>query len=75
MSTELVSTLIAAAGFVLSIVFSAILVAFRAGRDENRLNRMEKDLTLMATKEQLSGVKEDLAEIKGMFRMQLKDGG
>jgi hypothetical protein len=75
MSPLLVSSLISIAGIIVSIMGAAIVVAFRAGGASDRLTRMEKDMTRMATTEQLAGVKEDLAEIKGMFKMTLKDGG
>jgi hypothetical protein len=73
MSPDTLSVIIAAAGFILSIGGTAIILAFRAGGASDRLTRMEKDMGNMATKEQLANVKEDLAEIKGMFRMTLKE--
>lgn len=74
MSPLLISSLISIAGIVVSIMGAAIVVAYRAGGANDRLSRMEKDMSKMATTDQLAGVKEDLAEIKGMFKMTIKDG-
>jgi hypothetical protein len=71
---DLSSLVIAAIGVIISLMGSAVIVAFRAGGASDRLSRMENDMARMATKEQLAGVKEDIAEIKGMFKMTLKDG-
>lgn len=73
MTALTVEIIISTAGFIMSLMGSALIVAFRAGGASDRFTRMEKDMSNMATKEQLSALKEDVAEIKGMFRMQLKD--
>lgn len=60
-----------------SWVGSALIVAFKGGAASYRLNalesRMDQLVGQMATKDQLAGVKEDIAEIKGMFRMTLRE--
>lgn len=73
MSQATIDALIAGAGVLISVLGSAVVVAFRAGSRDERLSRMEKDVSLMATKDQVSALKEDVAEIKGMFRMTLKE--
>lgn len=70
---EETSFIIAGIGFVGSLIGSATIVAFRAGGRDERIIRMENDLRNAATKEQFNALKEDVAEIKGMFRMVLKD--
>lgn len=74
MNPDIIALIISAAGVIVSIFGAAMVVSFRAGGASDRLTRMELDMGNMATKEQLSNVKEDLAEIKGMFRMTLKEG-
>lgn len=73
MSPEAISAVISAGGVVCSILGAGLVVSFRAGARDERLSRIEKDMGNAATKEQLSAVKEDIAEIKGMFRMTLKE--
>lgn len=72
------SVVIAAAGFVFSMLGAAFLSGLRWGSVQARLDTMERNITKIeqnsATRDQLSGVKEDLAEIKGMFRMVPKEG-
>lgn len=59
---------------VLSWGGSAFIAGYRWGSVKTRLDMVEKNMGHMATREQLAGVKEDVAEIKGMFRMTLRDG-
>lgn len=73
MTPETTSILISAVGVGLSLIGSGMIVAFKAGGRDERIIRMEEDLRNAATKEQFSALKEDVAEIKGMFRMVLKD--
>ena len=73
MSPDTTAVIIASIGVLISILSAIAIVSFRAGGAADRLTRMEKDMANMATKEQLSTVKEDIAEIKGMFRMTLKE--
>lgn len=65
---------ITAFGIIVSWGGSAFIAGYRWGSVKTRLDLLENSVQAMATKEQLSGVKEDLAEIKGMFRMVPKDG-
>ncbi len=75
MSPATVASLIAGAGFILSMITSVWITGTRWGSVQTRLAILEKAQDNLATKEQLAGVKEDVAEIKGMFRMTLADGG
>lgn len=68
------AALITAVGVVLSWIGAVFIAGFRFGSIATRLDRVEKAQDSLATKDQLAGVKEDVAEIKGMFRMTLKDG-
>ena len=65
---------ISGAGFLASLIGSAFISGVRWGSVKTRLDMFDRSLETMATKEQLAGVKEDVAEIKGMFRMTLRDG-
>lgn len=75
MSPEAVSAVIAGAGVLLSLFSTSYVSGKNQGRNEIRLANLEANQGNMATKEQLAGVKEDLAEIKGMFRMTLRTDG
>lgn len=68
-ATEIV---IAVVGFILSIGMSIFLSGVRWGKAETRIEMLERDQHNFATKEQVEGLKEDLKEIKGMFRMTLR---
>lgn len=72
MRTDTAQVLIAAVGVILSLLGSAFISGIFRGRTETRLTLLENNQANLATKEQLAGVKEDLAEIKGMFRMTLR---
>lgn len=74
MSPEATSAIIAVAGFIVSLGSSVFVAGVRWGSVKARLDMLENAMKNSATKEQLSGVKEDVAEIKGMFRMTLRDG-
>jgi hypothetical protein len=74
MSPEAISAIIAGSGFVLSVIGSAFIAGLRWGTVRTRLEMLESNQDRLATKDQLAGVKEDVAEIKGMFRMTLRDG-
>lgn len=73
MNPAVLSVIISGTGVVVSVLGAGLVVSFRAGARDERLSRIEKDMQNAATKEQLSAVKEDIAEIKGMFRMTLKE--
>ena len=74
MSPEVVATWISGAGFALSVLASAYISGRRDGRIDLRVTMLEANQDKLATKDQLAGVKEDIAEIKGMFRMTLREG-
>jgi len=74
MSPETFSVIISSIGVVVSCIMSAFIAGSRWGTVKARLDMVELNMQNSATKEQLAGVKEDVAEIKGMFRMTLKDG-
>lgn len=73
MSATGLTLLISGASLVLSWGGSAFIAGYRWGTVKARLDQLEAVSRVMATKEQLAGVKEDVAEIKGMFRMTLRD--
>jgi hypothetical protein len=73
-SQEVLSLIISGLGFILSIAGAAFVAGLRWGTVKTRLDLLDHMVNNSATKEQLSGVKEDLAEIKGMFRMVPRDG-
>jgi len=75
MSPEAASAVIAAGGFVLSLFGALSVSTYRSGRNDARLTALEMTISTLATKDQFAGLKEDVAEIKGMFRMTLRDGG
>ena len=72
MSPEGWAVIISATGLVMSWGGSAFIAGYRWGSVKTRLDIMEAGMTAHATKEQLAGGKEDVAEIKGMFRMTLR---
>jgi hypothetical protein len=65
---------LAAVTLVMSWAGSAFIAGYRWGSVKTRMDVMENAMPTLATKDQLAGVKEDVAEIKGMFRMTLRDG-
>lgn len=73
MSTAILATVIAAVGVIISVLTTLAIVSYKIGGASNRLTTVENNMSNMATREQLSSVKEDIAEIKGMFRMTLKE--
>lgn len=73
MNSQTSGILIAAVGFVFSVGTSAFISGVRWGTVKARLDMVESMVTNAATKDQLAGVKEDVAEIKGMFRMTLRN--
>lgn len=57
--------------FILSMGVSALGFAVQWGKINERVAEMQRT---MVTKDELTGIKETLAEIKGMFTLKLKDG-
>lgn len=74
MSQDEASLIIGVATLALSWGGSLFISGFRSGSAMTRLATLEALIPNLASKEQLAGVKEDIAEIKGMFRMTLRDG-
>jgi len=68
-----VMVIVAVGTFLASIGGSLFIAGSLWGGVRTRLDILEKQLPTLATREQLTGVKEDLAEIKGMFRMVPRD--
>lgn len=71
MNPDTVAGLISATGVVISLAGSALI---KWGTLKTRVDTLEKTIPFLATKEQLTQLKADVAEIKGMFRMTLRDG-
>lgn len=74
MTPEAISAVISGIGVLLSITGSAFIAGLRWGSVRVRIDIMERAISTMATHEQLAAVRQDVAEIKGMFRMTLRDG-
>lgn len=72
MTAPEIDTLVAVVTVVVSWVGSAFIAGYRFGTIASRLDMLEKSQQQLASKEQLASVKEDMAEIKGMFRMTLR---
>jgi hypothetical protein len=72
MNTLLIAATIAAIGVVLSWAGALFIAGSRWGVMTTRLERVEKDIDNMATRDQLASVKEDLAELKGMLRPAIR---
>lgn len=79
MNPDVVAGIVSAIGVVMSWLIAGLVSSRKAAaRDatmELRVALLESNQDKLATKEQLAGVKEDLAEIKGMFRITLKPAG
>lgn len=69
-----VDLVISGGTLLLSLIGSAFVAGYRWGSVRMRLDFFERTLATMATTEQLAAVTRDVAEIKGMFRMTLRDG-
>lgn len=68
------SIIIAAIGLVLSITCSAFIAGSKWGALRSQLEALRESDRNQATKADLAHVREQLAEIKGMFRLELKSG-
>ena len=75
MSPDTIAAIFGGVSILLSWAGSAFIAGYRWGTVKTRLDMMELQVNTLATKDQLAGVKEDVAEIKGMFRLTPKDGG
>lgn len=74
MSTIDIMIIIGVATLLLSIISSLIIVAYMAGKWEARVSVLEAKMNGVATKDELVAIKSTLDEIKGMFRLTLKEG-
>lgn len=72
MSADLLAVIVSGVGVIFSWAGAAFIAGYRWGTVKTRLEMLEQTSGQYATKEQLSGLKEDVAEIKGMFRMTLR---
>lgn len=64
---------ISMATLVLSLGITLIGAGVKWGQVQEEIRTLEVTMAKMATKEELSMIKETLAEIKGMFTLRLKD--
>lgn len=74
MTSDQLALLISGVGLIVSWAGAAFIAGYRWGTVKTRLDTLESSQKSLASKDQLAGVKEDVAEIKGMFRMTLRDG-
>lgn len=73
MSPGAIAAIVAGSGVIVSWIGSAFIAGYRWGTVKTRLDILESNFGALATKDQLAGMKEDLAEVKGMFRMVPRD--
>jgi hypothetical protein len=69
------AAIITGSGVLVSIVSAIAIASARFGSLQTRVTTLEHAQDRMATKDDLTSIKESLAEIKGMFRLELKDVG
>lgn len=71
MSTPLTQIIASdAATFILSMAVSAIGFAVKWGKLDEEVRQMK---ATMVTKDEMTSIKESLAEIKGMFKLTLRE--
>lgn len=71
-----VNVSIALAGVLLSIVGAVWVAGVRWGVVQQRLDQLERTAEQHATKADVANLRESMAEIRGMFRLELRqDGG
>lgn len=71
-----IEALIAAVSVILSVLLSVFVSGRVSGRNEARLARVESDVSkLTELGANVMILMRDVAEIKGMFRLELKKGG
>jgi hypothetical protein len=58
---------------VISLLGSVAITSYRYGILREQVNELRTRMAGMASKDDLTGIRESLAEIKGMFRLELKD--
>jgi hypothetical protein len=59
--------------FALSLMITLIGFAVKWGSLKEDVSQLRTTMATMVTKEELTSIKESLAEIKGMFVLRLKD--
>lgn len=74
MSVVEVSAIIAGAGLLLSLMGALVIVSVSYGRLQSRVEAIERGREDLATKEDVKQLRDSLSEIRGMFRLVLKDG-
>jgi len=68
-----IALIISGGGLLLSVITAASIVSVKYGSLKERIREIEQRQSHAATKEDLTPIKESLAEIRGMFRLELKD--
>lgn len=70
--TEL-SAIIALVGLIMSVLVSVLVAGIWLGSLKQRLEQLQRAQDNMVTRDDLANVREQLAEIRGMFRLTLKE--
>lgn len=73
MSISAVAFLISGGGLILSIISAVAIVSMRYGTLREQVRELQAKQNNMVTKDDLTPIKESLAEIRGMFRLELKE--
>lgn len=73
MSSAAIATAISAVGLVLSVLASVFIAGTRWGSVNQRLDQLQASERDHVTRDDLANVREQLAEIRGMFRLTLKE--
>lgn len=73
MNSAAVAAAISAVGLALSVLASAFIAGTRWGSVNQRLDQLAERERDHVTRDDLANVREQLAEIRGMFRLTLKD--
>lgn len=73
MSAIVVSSLISAGGFVLTVSSTVAIVSFKMGQFRQEQMDMKEAIAGKANLSDLVQIKESLAEIKGMFVLRLRE--
>lgn len=68
-----VASIIAGGGFLLSIFTTVAIVSVGYGALRERVRELEAKQANAVIKDDLTPIKETLAEIKGLFRLELKE--
>lgn len=73
MTSNTVALIIAGGGFLLSIVTTLMIIAIAYGSLREQVRELQSERSRLVTKDDLAPIKESLAEIRGMFRLELKE--